>query len=719
MARKRKPQRRDLDPGGPPQSQSKPASAGQQRRERARENAKANKRERLLLFGILAITALVFVNALDGQFVYDDRFQILKNPTLTSLANIPRMFTQGVWQFLNEGDKSAVGPYYRPLFNIALIFNRQLFGLEVFGWHLFSIAVHAVVVFLVYRLARQWRLSFEVAAASALLFGLHPVHSESVAWVAALPDPLAAVFVLSSLLLYERHYHNGRKGTSVTLIASVVLALIAMLSKEVAVVFPLFLIAREMLDGNGAKIVELATRTARRTAPFFAAIVIYFGMRYYVLGFLYRNEPTSLGISLISVLLTIPSVLLGYARMLLIPYPLAVMYANKYVQSAADNRFWLASLAIVTLLGCALWLVRSSAVGRRTIAFMIVFIFPVLNLRAFRQEESLLHDRYLYLPSIGFCILAAMGIDWLSTRFAARRGQVFAAATLMSGAILFGLTFYQNFSWQSELAMTDNAMKVAPSWPYLHNYIGAYHAEQRRFAEAERAYLATIDIDPKYYDAYSNLGDIYREQGKLRDAERCYLNAIEYGARYADTYYNLGVTYTSEGRNADAEEPFRRALEIWPTHLKARYNLGWLYAELGKDSLAEQAYSETLRQDPTYAEPRINLGILLTKLARYPEALTQLRTAQGYAPDHPVLIYALGDLYLKTQRYQEAVAEFKKVDARNLHQNLVHTRLGLCYEGLGRNDEAKTEFQKAIQLAPQDPNTGTAREHLAKLQGGA
>jgi protein O-mannosyl-transferase len=719
MARKRKPQRRDLDPEGPRQTQAKPASAGQQRRQRARENARANKRERLLLFGILAITALVFVNALDGQFVYDDRFQILKNPTLTSPANIPRMFTQGVWQFLNEGNKSAVGPYYRPLFNIALIFNRQLFGLEVFGWHLFSIAVHAVVVFLVYRLARQWRLSFEVAAASALLFGLHPVHSESVAWVAALPDPLAAVFVLSSLLLYERHYHDGRKGTPVTLIASVVLALIAMLSKEVAVVFPLFLIAREMLDGNEAKLVELAARTARRTAPFFAAIVVYLSMRYYVLGFLRRDEPNWLAVPLINVLLTIPSVLLGYARMLLIPYPLGVMYANKYVQSAADNRFWLASLAIVTLLGCALWLVRSSAVGRRALAFMIVFIFPVLNLRAFRQEESLLHDRYLYLPSIGFCILAAMGIEWLSTRFAARRDQVFAAATLVSGAILFGLTFYQNFSWQSEVAMTDNAMKVAPRWPYLHNYIGAYHAEQRRFAEAERAYLETIDIDPKYYDAYSNLGDIYREQGKLKDAERCYLNAIEYGARYADTYYNLGVTYTSEGRNAEAEEPFRRALEISPTHLKARYNLGWLYAELGKDSLAEQAYSETLQQDPTYPEPRINLAILLTKLARYPEALTQLRTAQGYAPDHPVLIYALGDLYLKTQRYQEAVAEFKKVDARNLHQNLVHTRLGLCYEGLGRNDEAKTEFQKAIQVAPQDPNTVTAREHLAKLQGGA
>jgi hypothetical protein len=96
----------------------------------------------VLLFVILAVSALAFANAIDGQFVYDDRLQVLKNPTLNSLSNIPKMFTQGVWQFLSETDKTAVGPYYRPIFNIALIVNRHLFGLEVAGWHIVSIALH-------------------------------------------------------------------------------------------------------------------------------------------------------------------------------------------------------------------------------------------------------------------------------------------------------------------------------------------------------------------------------------------------------------------------------------------------------------------------------------------------------------------------------------------------------------------------------------------------
>lgn len=720
MARNRKSKGpKSTDARISPEPKPKPVSARQERREKARAQSQTKKRERLWLLAILAITALAYMNSLDGQFVYDDRLQILKNPTLNSLANIPRMFTQGVWQFLNENDKTAVGPYYRPLFNIALIIGHQLFGLEVFGWHLLSVGLHVAVVFLVYRLARQWNVSTEVAAAAALLFGVHPVHSESVAWVAAMPDPLAAVFILSSLLLYERYYHGqGRKPAAVT--ASVVLALAAMLSKEVAVIFPLFLVVREALDlTGGERLRSTIARAARRTTPFFVMILLYFGMRYYVLGFLRQDEPKSAGIPAMQVLITIPSILVSYARMLVAPFPLAVMYGNKYVQSPLDVRFFGAALAVTAIVAAAIWFVRASPAGRRALALLVVFLLPVLNLKAFRPEESLLHDRYLYLPSIGFCILAAMALEQLSSRFAARRREVFVTATVLAGAALLGLTYYQNLSWQNEIAMTNNALKVTPQWPFLHNYIGAYYTDQHKYAEAEQAYLDAIKIDSRYYDAYSNLADIYREQGKLDHAEELYLKALDCGAPYADTYYNLGVTYINEGKLAQAEQPLLHALEIWPSHNKARYNLGWTYDREGKDALAEQTYAETVQRDPGYPEPRINLAILLTRQKRYTEAIDHLHIAQRYAPDHPVLRYALADVNMKTQHYDEAIAAFSQLAAQNINQNLVHTNLGLCYESIGKKEEAKAQFQKAIELAPQDPYTNTAREHFAKLQAGA
>jgi tetratricopeptide (TPR) repeat protein len=716
--RKRKPKAQQSSVAVSTPAKLRTGSVRKERREDALKRSEARSRERLLLIAVLAVSALAFANALDGQFVYDDRLQVIKNPTLNSLSNIPRMFTQGVWQFLNETDKTAVGPYYRPVFNIALIVNRHLFGLEVAGWHLVSIAVHLCVVFLVYQLARKWELSFEVAAASALLFGLHPVHSESIAWVSALPDPLAALFILSSLLLYEHYYDKGAIKNPVTLYASVVLALLAMASKEVAVIYPAFLVAREALGRNRENIAELASRVAKRTAPFFAVVLVYLSMRYYVLGFIRQDEPKSAGISFLQVLITIPSVLLSYVRMFVAPYPLAVLYPNTYLESARDARFWAAGLVIIVLVVGVWLIVRKSPTALLAYAFMIVFIVPVLNLKAFRPEESLLHDRYLYLPSVGFSVLVAMGFDWLSARFSDRRRRVFVGATMLVGVVLLVLTYHQNFSWQNELAMVDYATKVAPRWPFLQNYVGAYYAEQRKFSEAERAYLSALELDPKYYDSHSNLGDIYREQGNLRTAENHYLKAIEYGAPYAETYYNLGVTYVGQNRLADAEQPLLRALEIRPAHVKARYNLGWVYDQQGKN-MAEQAYSETLERDPAYPEPRINLAILLTKQKRYDEAMNHLRIAQRYAPDHPVLLYALGDLNMRTGRYEEAITIFKQVDARKLHQNIVHTNLGLCYENIGRKDDAKLEFQKAVDIAPQDTFTLTAREHLAKLQGGS
>ena len=407
----------------------KSSSARQARRERAVAGRLEKRQEWLLLGGVLLVTAVAFFNSLDGQFVYDDRLQIVRNPTITNVANVPRMFVQSVWQFLNEADKAAAGPYYRPLFNVALIVNYALFGLQTFGWHLFSLLTHLLAVFLVYRLARQRPLPREAALAAALLFGLHPAHSESVAWVAALPDPMAAVLILASLLLYERHYH-GQAKSKAALGASIALAFAAALSKEVAVMFAVFLFVRELLDrAPGQSLGGALTQAAKRAAPYFAVVVLYVAMRYAVLGFLRQDDATSARITQFEVLLTIPSVLLRYVRMLFVPYPLAVVYNSTYVTSAADPRFWGAALAVVVILAAAAWLVRRSAVGRRALAFTIIFILPVLNPKAFRPQESLLHDRYLYLPSIGFCLLIAMALAWLASRLVARERQVFAAAT--------------------------------------------------------------------------------------------------------------------------------------------------------------------------------------------------------------------------------------------------------------------------------------------------
>ncbi|HKP14306.1 MAG TPA: tetratricopeptide repeat protein, partial [Blastocatellia bacterium] len=436
---------------------------------------------------------------------------------------------------------------------------------------------------------------------------------------------------------------------------------------------------------------------------------------YAALGFLRQDDATSAQVTQFDVLLTIPSVLLRYARMLFAPYPLAVVYGNTYVASAADPRFWGAALAVALILAAAAWLARGSAVGRRALAFTVIFILPVLNLKAFRPQESLLHDRYLYLPSVGFCLLIAMAIAWLASRVVARERQVFAAATVAVALALFVLTFNQNLTWQSEAAMASHALNVTPDWPFMHNYIGAYAFEQNRYSDAERAYFDALKADPNYYDALSNLGDVYRLQNRPADAEQMYLKAIAAGAPYADTHYNLGVVYTSQGRLPEAEQALQKAVELQPSKTDARYNLAWVYDNEGKAQEAERAYGETLAYKPSYPEPRINLGVLLTKQGRLKEGLDQLLTARTYAPDHPVMLYALGDVYYKLGRYDEAIAAFNQLKDRDPQHRLVYTGLGLCYEAKGDKEQARKHYQLAAQVAPNEPYTNTAREHLAKL----
>ncbi|MCI0490579.1 MAG: tetratricopeptide repeat protein [Blastocatellia bacterium] len=685
------------------------------RRERARWSSRSKKQERLLVAGLLVITFLAFANSLDGEFLYDDRYQVLKNPTINKLSNIPSMFTQNVWQFMNPESNTPASPYYRPLFNVALIVNYQLFGLNVLGWHLFSVLLHLLVTYMVYRLARQWDMSQEAGLAAAFLFGLHPVHSESVAWISGVPDPVAGVFILGSLLLYERHYH-GKRGHSFLLPASAGLAVLAMFSKEVAIAFPIFLAAREWLDREeGEPFTARLRRLALRVAPFAAAAAVYLVARYAVLGFLSSTDLKAARIPNAQVLLTLPSVLLGYARLFFIPYPLAVMYDHSYVSSAADPRFWGAALAVAAIVTAMVFVARRYGAGIRASIWAVLFLLPVLNLKAFNPQESLLHDRYLYLPSVGLCLIVAIALARLGERLGERQQTFFQTATVLIGVILMLLTVYQNPSWQNNRAMAAQAFRVTPKHPYLHNYIGAYYSEERNFAEAEKEYLTALEFNPTYYDALSNLGDVYREQGKANEAETYYLKAIEYGAPYANTHYNLGVVYTNQGRLQQAEQPLLKALEIEPSYTKARYNLGWVYYRQGKTAPAEQAYQETLKYDPTYPEPRINLAILLTAQNRYNEAVDHLKIAQRYAPDHHILLYALGDVYLKMNRYEEAITAFDQLARRDPRHNLVHTGLGLCYERLGNKEQAKIHFQKAIEVAPQNSYTDVARQRLAQL----
>jgi len=676
---------------------------------------KPGRSERVVLASIVAVALIGYVNSLSGKFVYDDTFQILRNPTLRSLSNIPAMFTQGVWQFMDASSQGAVGLYYRPMFNSLLILNFSLFGFSPTGWHVVSVILHLGSTLLVYALARRWSLSREASALAAMLFGVHPVHSESVAWISGVPDPLAAVFVLMALLFYCRYFEEQGSSRS-WLVWSVITATLAMFTKEVAIVIPVFILIIELVQRADAESLTSAfMRAVQRGALFFGAAVLYLLARYGVLGFISKPELKAAGVTSAQVVLTLPSVVAEYARLLVLPYPLSIVYDHPFVNSASDPRFWAVGIAVAAGLVLLGWVCLKSKPGLRAFAVMLLFLVPVLNLKAFNPQESIVHDRYLYLPSVGFCFLIALGLDWLS-RHQSTIKRFVPAISISLCAVFLLLLVYQNSIWHDDVSMAEHGLANAPGRPFLYNYLGAYSSDHNNLEDAQRYLNQAVALDPRYYDALSNLGDVYFKQQNWGAAERAYQQAVDAGAPYSQTYYNLGDVLTRQHKLVEARAPLQKVLEIQPNKSDALFYLGWLDQQENKLASAERYYAKALEVKPDYIEARINLGVVYTDEGRIKDGIEQLEAVKRIAPQHPVMLYSLAEAYRKSDRAQDAVALLKQLIAAEPRHQRAYTSLGLCYEALKDPALARENFEKAVAIAPGDPYTATAREHLGDRQ---
>ncbi|HKO98149.1 MAG TPA: tetratricopeptide repeat protein [Pyrinomonadaceae bacterium] len=694
---------------------SQPKAAKRVDASRFRMELGAGKQERIALTFILVLTFVAYANSLDGQFVYDDGFQIQKNPTLQSLGNIPSMFTQSVWQFMSGSSDQPIGSYYRPLFNILLIINYQLFGFNVFGWHMVSVLLHMAATLMVYFLAREWKVSRAGAAVASLLFGIHPIHSESVAWISGVPDPLLAVLVMSSLFLLQR-YQRAEDTNQQWLLLSALVLLLAMFTKETAMVMPVaFLVFKILDEPTPRQWSALIPKLVRIAVVYGSAAGIYLAMRYQTLGFISKTEPKSIGVTTEQALLTIPSVLLSYVRLICFPFSLAIVYEHPFVSSLSSAQFWAAAIAVVAILALAVWMVRFSRAGQKALVLFLLPILPVLNLRAFNPGESVLHDRYLYLPSIGFCILIGIGAVYLHQQLARKHEWLVPTALSLLGVVLMGATFFQNQTWQNDVALAQSALLVSPRKPFLYNLLGAHYSTRKNFVEAEKYYQQALSHDPNYYDALTNQGDIYLQQNKWAEAEKFYTRSIAAGAAYSQTYFNLGSASIQLRKYPEALAAFQKATSLSPSQADAHYNLAYVYQQMGQLSQAENAYRAALQVRPTYIEPRINLASVLSQQGRQAEAIEQLELVRTVAPSHATMLHILGEAYLKLQRYPDAIKVLNQLASVNQQHQFVHTNLGLAYEGSGNIEAARQSFQKAVEVAPSAQITNVAREHLVRL----
>jgi protein O-mannosyl-transferase len=542
-------------------------------------------------FACFCLAALSYICTLQYGFVYDDHSQIVENVQIQSWDYLPKLLVTEVW---SQRGSEHLGSYFRPLFSVWLLVVHTVGGLSPWVWHLSSLVLHVVATYAVFRLSLRLLRSHPAALLTAGVFAIHPIHIEAVSWISASDEILFSLFFLTSFLLFARKLDTSARN-SLALWASLILWGAALLSKETAVallpIFPLWAFSSK----NNTPSQRIA-EAARASVPFVVIAVGYLVARSLVLD---RSGLETGQHSWSQVTLTGLSVTPFYLGKVTFPVKLAAFYMNPAL-STPNFMVWLGAGLLLASIAILIWaMAQRKQVVVASVCLLTLPLIPVLvGIRIFRDGD-IAHDRYLYLPSVGFCLLAGALFRYFWTR--SKFIKIAVATTFSIVCLAFcWLTFSQQVFYRDDESFFNRALAVGPANPLVmtflgdvyfqegkydlafqefrqvtdispNNFEGAYHLakalfETKRYAEAE-PYLAQLAVDPAVPVPRRGLLCLSLAQtkirlGKLSDADSV-LQGMETQYDTLKGYHQArAVLYEKEGKVDDAKAEYLREYQV-------------------------------------------------------------------------------------------------------------------------------------------------------------
>jgi protein O-mannosyl-transferase len=558
---------------------------------------------------VAGVTFLTYSASLYFGFVYDDRVQILNNPWLASWHYVSRFFSESTGAFTgNPG-----GAYWRPLFLLWMLVNRTAFGLQPWGWHLTTVALHSLAAVLVYLLAVRILRDRFLAGFAALLFGVYPATIESAAWIAGATDPLLAIFLLSAFLVYLKAWEQQSRHIRAV---SLVLYVLALMVKETAVVLPLLVLSHawlyraevpeNLIGPNRSRMGSVL----RSFLPYAAFTGIYLVERSLVLS-TGAIPPEAAGAR--AMILTWPKLLWFYLRLLLLPDAISPHYNLKAQTEFGTLGVLLPALALLAFFGAIVWALRKvSPEMRRQLGFALAWIFvpilPVLYIRRMAPGDFA-HIRYLYLSVIGLALLIAILIGKIpqgKQRILNRPAlQAAVAAGLLLAAALLTLT--NQLYWRNNFTLFAHAVAVAPENARARVDYAVELGERKQFPEAVDQFQKGLQIEPDLWYANVDLGYTYYLMGRYDEAIHWMERGTKLNPRDANQYTFLSAAQIRAGRMDLAEQAMRDAIERAPTLPNYHFALGLILERQGKMDEARQAFREELEINPANSLARDKL----------------------------------------------------------------------------------------------------------------
>lgn len=625
---------------------------------------------------LFLLAALPYIGVLrnDFTYVYDDKALILDNPYVHNFHHLPQILTGTL--FSNLGSRERL-PYYRPIANLTFLLGYQLFGPLAYGFHLASFLLNVAVAGLLFIVAEQLFRDRLAAFFAAGLFALHPVHVEAVAWISSVTDIEVTLFCLLAFWFFLQVQAPAGGSKNWTLAAMTGSFVLAVFSKEQAVTLPLLATIYEHFYREDRRETTWLQKSLRY-GPLWLVCLLYAALRVRLMGsFAHSTQvnPITTGQTILSAL-----ALSGqYVAKLIWPVNLSAFHPFHASTTVFELHVLLGIFALVlgTALFIAMWKrARPASFG---IIWLTVTLAPVLNARW--MSAYVLGERYLYLPSAGFCLVGgwACGRGWRSV---ANRNRPARAVAVTAGCVLATLGMVRIGlrvqDWHDDITLLTRTLATQPDDFRLHDALGSAYWIRRDPRDAEREWQESLRLQPDNINPLTSLGALYAEE-KRYDLALPYLEkALVLSPGNAGAHLNLGAAYAETGRFDRAEEQFRAAVLLTPANLTAHNVLGKLYYDSNRLAEAEQQFRESVQCEPNLA-----------------------------ACDY------LGYIYMRWGDRERAEKAFRAALTIKSTDSHAHYNLGLIYAATGKNSQAVEEMKAALATDPQNADVISA---LAKLQ---
>ena len=639
---------------------------------------------------IVLITLAAYSGSLRNDFVdWDDQEYVANNPLIKnlSLPAIRELFTR------------TYQATYDPLVFLSFAIEYSLFRLNPFYYHLNNTILHCINSVLVFFLVLLLSKNLLVSLLSGVLFGVHPLHVESVAWVTERKDVLSAVFFLSAFIGYIFYC---RRRTIARYCGILLLFLLSLLSKPAGITLPIMLIAYDVLLLNRRGMPVL-----RDKIPFILISLIFGGITLYV-------QQTGGGVdievsySLAEKVFIVYYSYFFYILKTLFPVTLSALYPYPKIIAFLSPLSCLSCIC-VALCAAAVFYFRTCRVMTFYALFFFITLMPGLKVIPF--GNSIVADRFAYIPSLGLLALLATGIVALCNQKARWKLTAGVCCSIIITACFALLTYERCSVWKDSMALWTDTVSKSPESELARYGLATAHWRAGNLDKAIAEFRTTLTLAPTYVDAYVSLGNALRLAGKRVEAKELLTKALAFKAKKTRAYLGLAELCRAEGLLDEALAYYQKAAQDDPLLPEAQVGMGHLYRRKGMRDKAQEAYARALTLNPDSSSLHTELGLFYRDQGESEQAIKQYQMALALDEHNAEAYNNLGWLYqqqgaldLAIENYERAVASnpslltaYDNMVQAYLKQNNTHQAVATYKQCLSANETAEA-FQRLISL---------------------